>query len=140
MDTGEGESTQHFRDYLFDLATSRINLEAHGTPTASQLDESGDDDTDGAGDADAAAPDDEPEVVLSRARPVLIITRVSNRGDHVVIDYLYGRQLGRRAWPLAMPSVHRNNGRRHVHRHRETPRAERRRCRRRSGPPGLVRF
>ena len=36
--------------------------------------------------------------------------------------------------------VHRNDGRRHVHRHRKTARAERRRRRRRSGPPRLVRL
>jgi hypothetical protein len=90
MGIGDNESTQHFRDYLFDLATSRIGAEAHGTPTASQLDESGDDEA----DSDEDGSNEEEDTVPSRARPVLAITGVSHRGDHVVIDYLYGRQLG----------------------------------------------
>lgn len=94
MDIGEGEPTLHFRDYLLDLATSRKNVEAHGTPVASQLDESSDDDAEGAENADSDASDEEQDVVRSRARPVLLITEVSHRGAHVVLDYLYGRQLG----------------------------------------------
>lgn len=82
---GEDGAKQHVRDYLFELLDSRKNVVVHGSPPrGAEPEESGDDEE-----------DEEAEVPSRRRdRPVLVINDVTLRGEHIVIDYFYGRHLG----------------------------------------------
>ncbi|AGI12977.1 hypothetical protein PBI_BUTTERS_30 [Mycobacterium phage Butters] len=89
-----GDDKQHFRDYLFDLANRKKDCVVHGSPPRSK--EEGDSDESADVDDHESVDDDAEQqpTGAKRPRPVLVITDVSFRGDHVVIEYLYGRDLG----------------------------------------------
>lgn len=89
VEIGDKDEKQAFRDYLFELVSARKGTVVHGSPRTAELD-AGDEATDTVdGDLDEGG-----SVAKKRTRPVLVISDVSHRGDHVVIEYLYGRHLG----------------------------------------------
>jgi hypothetical protein len=88
---GEGDDAQHFRDYLHSLALSRKDVVVHGAPERGQMGVT--DDSDDV-DEDIAESDDDADGRRKRSRPALVITDVKLRGDHIVIEFLYGKQLG----------------------------------------------
>lgn len=94
------EKKLHFRDYLYELAQGHVDDIVHGSPPRLRdlMEEADDEDNDhdaDEGDDDADESDDnDGEVETVASRPVLMITKVSLRGTHVVINYVFGRQLG----------------------------------------------
>lgn len=90
VEVGVGESKQHIRDYLFDLVSARKLLECHGTPTASDLDDA----DDGVDEEEITEEEQAEAQAKEAAKPVLVVTDVDRRGDHMVIEYVYGRRQG----------------------------------------------
>lgn len=87
VEIGDGDEKQHFRDYLFELADSRKGAVVHGSPprVAEEAEEP---------DEDPGEEQEPDEGQRARSRPVLVVDDVTLRGEHLVVDYYYGRHLG----------------------------------------------
>ncbi|MDF3309736.1 hypothetical protein P3H15_32480 [Rhodococcus sp. T2V] len=85
----------HFRDYLEATVTKRKGLAVHGTPPKAS-EEADDDDNDSATDVSDEATDGDEETAdddeRKARRPVLCVIDVSTRGDHLIVDFLYGKR------------------------------------------------
>lgn len=83
LEVGPKSEPEHIRDYIYNLAAPKVGLEIHGMPIPDTQDPDDDDDDDSGATSS-----------YTYSKPVMVIKSVSHRGDHVVLEFVYGRRTG----------------------------------------------